>query len=94
MKRKDYLDGRQRGGAGSTLSNGERGQPSRLGKTPEGRTNESQASLSARSWRWMMWDGLPYPPETFSWTAWRSGLARSRSSDPIGERRSLPPTGV
>ena len=40
-----------------------------------------RAALRASPSRWILWDGRPYPPVRFSWTAWRSGLARSRPSE-------------
>ena len=41
-----------------------------------------RGALTASAWRWTLFDGRPYPPVRFSWTAWRRSLARSCSSEP------------
>lgn len=84
------------GRGGSTLSNGELGPSSRPGNTPEGRRSAPKPSLRSPTFRWTLFDGRPYPPDSFSWAAWRSGLSRScpsRSpqSDDLSVRWGLVP---
>ena len=68
---------------GGPLGDGERGPSSRRGNTPEGRRSAPKPSLRSPTYRWTLFEGRPYPPDSFSWAAFRSGMARSCSSDPL-----------